>query len=305
MRRMGIRTPVSHNLAMTLGGLREGVTPLDMAHAYETFIEHGRKVTGTLGADHAGPVGLRRVETLPRPGHGSKVVADNRVRHIRVLPQPVADSAVSIMSTVVTQGTGKRAALGSGTFAAGKTGTTENSGDAWFVGFTDRLTVAVWVGYPDRLKPMLTDFGGAPVEGGTFPALIWHDFMTSADTILDDRQARARERKGLPPESTTSTSPSTAPVPATQTPSSGVPEGGAAVPAQTTPSPSSSSSSSGGGTAPQASAPSTPAPATPKTPAPSTPAAPPSAGTGSGTGSGSGSGTGGAGAGGASAPPSP
>ena len=100
------------------------------------------------------------------------------------------------MTTVISQGTGRRAALGPGQFAAGKTGTTENSGDAWFVGFTKRWTVAVWVGYPDKLKPMLTEFAGAPVEGGTYPALIWHDFMVAANAIADDRNAKERERKG-------------------------------------------------------------------------------------------------------------
>jgi penicillin-binding protein 1A len=64
-RRMGIRTPVSSNLAMTLGGLRQGVTPLDMAHAYETFAADGLRVTGTLGASRAGPVGIREIATLP------------------------------------------------------------------------------------------------------------------------------------------------------------------------------------------------------------------------------------------------
>ncbi len=59
--RMGIRTPVSSNYAMTLGGLHQGVTPLDMAHAYETFIEHGRRIGGTLGAGDDGPVGIDEV----------------------------------------------------------------------------------------------------------------------------------------------------------------------------------------------------------------------------------------------------
>ena len=89
-----------------------------------------------------------------------------------------------------------RAALGPGQFAAGKTGTTENSGDAWFVGFTKRWTVAVWVGYPDKLKPMLTEFAGAPVEGGTYPALIWHDFMAAANAIADDRNAKDARAQG-------------------------------------------------------------------------------------------------------------
>ena len=63
---------------------------------------------------------------------------------------------------------------------AGKTGTTENYGDAWFVGYTPQLVTAVWVGYPNRLRPMLTEFHGGPVAGGTFPAQIWKAFMESA-----------------------------------------------------------------------------------------------------------------------------
>src|SRR4051794_9998877 len=66
--RMGIRTPVSHNYAITLGGLRQGVTPLDMAHAYETLARGGRVTTGSLGAPDHGPVGIREVDT------GSKTI---------------------------------------------------------------------------------------------------------------------------------------------------------------------------------------------------------------------------------------
>jgi membrane peptidoglycan carboxypeptidase len=80
---------------------------------------------------------------------------------------------------VISSGTGKRAALADRT-AAGKTGTTENYGDAWFVGYTPQLATAVWVGYPNRLKPMLTEFNGQAVAGGTFPAEIWRAFTQSA-----------------------------------------------------------------------------------------------------------------------------
>jgi penicillin-binding protein 1A len=269
-RRMGIRTPVSTNYAMTLGGLHEGVTPLDMAHAYETFITHGRRIEGTMGSG-TGPVGIDRVGN-----ERNKVIAKP------VLPRGVADQTVGIMSTVVSQGTGVRAALGNGVFAAGKTGTTENSGDAWFVGFTQRMTVAVWVGYPDKLRPMLTEFQGGPVEGGTFPAIIWHAFMESANKILDDRSARDRVKQGLPPvDTTTSTTPVPA-APAVPSNPSPVPEGG-----NTTAAP-----------APAASTPSAP-PSTPSAPKKqSTPATAPPSSSGTGTG---GSGT----SGGASAPPSP
>src|SRR3954452_16496053 len=259
-RRMGIRTPVSSNPAMTLGGLRQGVTPLDMAHAYETFATDGLRVSGTLGSSKAGPVGIRAVSTLPATGRKPRTLARNDLRRKRILPKDLAQTAVGIMQTVVTRGTGKRAALADGTFAAGKTGTTENSGDAWFVGFTDRLTVAVWVGYPDRLRPMLTEFAGGPVEGGTFPALIWHDFQTTANKIIDTRVAKERERKGLPPLPPRTTTTASTPPPSIAPPSSA---DGGNVPAPAT----TQAAPAGGGTsAPPAT--STPAPA----PAPSTPA---------------------------------
>ena len=76
-------------------------------------------------------------------------------------------------------GTGKRAYLPNRPMA-GKTGTTENYGDAWFVGYTPQLAVAVWVGYPTTLKPMLTEFHGDAVTGGSFPALIWKSFVEKA-----------------------------------------------------------------------------------------------------------------------------
>ena len=223
-RRMGIRTPVSSNPAMTLGGLRQGVTPLDMAHAFETFQTGGRRITGTLAAQDDGPVGISMVEDKD-----GKPVKNglNRTQRIPVLSQVTARTASQIMSTVVSEGTGKRAAMGE--FAAGKTGTTENSGDAWFVGFTDRLTVAVWVGYPDATRPMTSEFQGGPVEGGTFPALIWHDFQVAANTILDKRVAEDRRRKGLPP--TTGPTGPTSTQPPVATPSATtVPREGAAVP---------------------------------------------------------------------------
>ena len=72
---------------------------------------------------------------------------------------------------------------------AGKTGTTENYGDAWFVGYTPQLVVAVWVGYPNALRPMLTEFHGDAVAGGTYPALIWKSFMETGAAVPDERRA--------------------------------------------------------------------------------------------------------------------
>jgi membrane peptidoglycan carboxypeptidase len=92
-----------------------------------------------------------------------------------------------LLQNVVAQGTGVRAQLPDGRPVAGKTGTTENYGDAWFVGYTPQLAVAVWVGYPHRLVPMLSEFHGQPVAGGTFPALIWKSFMERALPYLHDQ----------------------------------------------------------------------------------------------------------------------
>ncbi len=190
--RMGITTPLSTNPAMTIGGLTVGVTPLDMAHAYETIAHGGRRVTGSL-AEHGAPVAIQEVDagehTLPDGNHHDV----NHVVTIPVLPPDIAQTETSMLETVLQYGTGKAAAIGQ--FAAGKTGTTSNYGDAWFVGFDSKYTVAVWVGYPDKLIPMLTNFNGTPVLGGTFPALIWHDFMTSALGI-DKTRAEAAANKG-------------------------------------------------------------------------------------------------------------
>ena len=195
-RQMGIRTPVSSNYAMTLGGLKQGVTPLDMAHAYETLAAGGKRVTGTLGAANGGPVGIREI----RDRRG-RIVERNQIRRRWVVSQKLADMETEILKSVICCGTGKSAQIGG--FAAGKTGTTENYGDAWFVGFNKRWTVAVWVGYPDRLKSMELDYGGSPVAGGTYPASIWRDFILAADQIQNQREAEKAAREGreyVPPD---------------------------------------------------------------------------------------------------------
>ena len=103
----------------------------------------------------------------------------NRPKEFKAMTPTQAGVVNSILQEAVRYGTGKRAYLPNRP-AAGKTGTTENYGDAWFVGYTPQLAVAVWVGYPTTLKPMLTEFRGEPVTGGSFPALIWKSFMEKA-----------------------------------------------------------------------------------------------------------------------------
>jgi penicillin-binding protein 1A len=261
-RDMGIRSRVSTNPAITLGGLDEGVTVLDMAHAYETFARRGKRIEGTLGAPDGGPVGINFIREAD--ADEDEYVARNKVLEKEVLPGSLADTVTPILQSVVSSGTGVEAQYGG--FAAGKTGTTENYGDAWFVGYTEEYSVAVWVGYPDSVKPMKTDFAGAPVAGGTYPAMIWSTFARSAQEILDRREAeRLAEEGGDPETSTLPVDPSVAPVtptdpttstaPATSTPETSAPE--SATPQEDAPAPDP-----------------TPAPApapTPATPAPTAP----------------------------------
>ncbi len=195
-RRMGIRSPVSHNYAMILGGLKIGVTPLDMAHAYETFATGGNRVYDpVLGAPHQGPTGIAQIKCPSRVCGGGKTVTDHPV-YKRVVPAATVATVHSMLEGVThSGGTGTAAAI-PGVDVVGKTGTTSNYGDAWFVGWTPQMTVAVWVGFPNGLVSMATDYNGQPVEGGTYPAIIWHDFMVQALQILQEEQAAAAAKAG-------------------------------------------------------------------------------------------------------------
>ena len=152
---MGVRTKLSTNPAMMLGGLKQGVTPLEMAYAYSTIANKGVRVSGSL-ASYAGRAGGDRGAST-----GGGRDDQNEKRTERVFPDAVGETAQR-----AARRRGARAAPARGAqigeFAAGKTGTTENYGDAWFVGFNKELTVAVWVGYPDKLKYMETEYGGQP-----------------------------------------------------------------------------------------------------------------------------------------------
>jgi penicillin-binding protein 1A len=276
--RMGITTPLSTNPSMTIGGLTVGVTPLDMAHAYETIAHSGQRVTGSMVEDDGEPVGIQEVEAGSQPLPDGSRLDKNKVEARRVLAPGVAATETSMLETVLEYGTGKAAAIGQ--FAAGKTGTTSNYGDAWFVGWDSKYTVAVWVGFPNKLVPMTTYFDGGPVLGGTFPALIWHEFMTSALQIEQERAEHAAAGRtatgktgaasgtglseAISPSSTGATS-----RPSTTTPGAGKTNG-----KPSTPSGAGNQTGAGAGSATPEHAAATPAP----TPAPAheAPSAPPS-----------------------------
>jgi len=153
-------------------GLEGEINALEMARAYATIANRGVRVDGSLMGDRP-----RVVQHVERTRAGRKI-EENTPQGKPVLEPGEATVLTEILQDVVQSGTGRRASV-PGLSVAGKTGTTDNYADAWFVGYTPELVVAVWVGYPDRLRPMLTEFGGEPVTGGTLPAQIWREFVES------------------------------------------------------------------------------------------------------------------------------
>jgi penicillin-binding protein 1A len=158
---LGITTKLDGYPAEGLGGLRLGVSPLEMANAYATIADGGVR--------HK-PIAIKRVvfpdgksEDLGKP-IGKRTFTDG-----------VAYEATKILEQNVQRGTGTAAAIGCP--VAGKTGTVDDYTDAWFIGYTPHLTSAVWVGYPNQKVPMYS-VHGIRVAGGTFPAQIWHDYMS-------------------------------------------------------------------------------------------------------------------------------
>ena len=176
-RRQGITSPLKPYLSIGLGG--QAVNPLEMARAYAAFANGGLRIDGALTGNHPRAIVAVGDKHAGVVACGGPHVHCNRMEKHRALRPDTAAAVSAILQRVVREGTGTRAALPDRP-AAGKTGTTENYGDAWFVGYTPQLVTAVWVGYPDKLVPMTTQFHGDSVAGGTFPALIWKTFMKTA-----------------------------------------------------------------------------------------------------------------------------
>jgi penicillin-binding protein 1A len=163
-RDMGIKSKLNSYPAEGLGGLEFGVSPLEMANAYATLASGGWRNKPKAITKVTFPDG--EVDDLSQPRR-HKAFTDGEVYEI-----------TKILEQNVTGGTGTKAQIGCP--AAGKTGTTDNHRDAWFVGYTPRLATSTWVGYPDRQVEMTSTYFGGPVAGGTFPAEIWGDYMRVA-----------------------------------------------------------------------------------------------------------------------------
>ena len=156
-RRMGIRSPIQTGPSMALGAVE--VSPLEMAQAYAPLANGGL---------FAAPYGIERIRT-----RSGEVLYERRPEaRAPVLNNPALSYTNRMLRAVVQRGTGTRAVV-PGYDLAGKTGTTSDYKDAWFVGYTGGFTTAVWVG-KDNNKPM------GRVTGGSSPADIWRGFMTAA-----------------------------------------------------------------------------------------------------------------------------
>lgn len=174
-KKLGITTlvedgsPNDDNLASAaLGGLTKGVTPLEMAAAYGAFANKGVYIKPTA-----------IVKILDRNGN---VLEDNSsdMQKTQVMSEKTAYEMTSMLEGVIARGTGTAASIGRP--AAGKTGTTDDNHDAWFIGYTPDIVTAVWVGDDTGSQSL------GEIYGGTVPAQIWHDYMASAvsGTSADD-----------------------------------------------------------------------------------------------------------------------
>jgi penicillin-binding protein 1A len=155
--RMGITSPLEPNLSLALG--TSAITPLDQASGYSTVANQGVHVT---------PTAFR----LVKDSLGNVVLNDELPQEDEVVSAGVAYIVTTMLEDVINHGTGYPNAV-IGRPAAGKTGTTSDFRDAWFVGFTPDLVAAVWIGNDDY-KPMNESYGG------DVPARIWARFMKGA-----------------------------------------------------------------------------------------------------------------------------
>jgi membrane peptidoglycan carboxypeptidase len=160
--RLGVTQNVPAYLSITLG--TQETTPLEMATVASTL---------AAGGIRHDPVFVAKVTTPD-----GKVLIDNTNSNgKRVIAQDLVDCETDLLRGVVSQGTGTNAQV-EGHDVAGKTGTTDQKADAWFLGFTPQLAAVVWMGAPASAVPM-TDVGGIEVFGGTYPARIWQAFSAA------------------------------------------------------------------------------------------------------------------------------
>ncbi len=172
--RMGVTSYLNADPAIVLGGLKYGVSPLEMASAYGTLANAGEHVEPTI--------------ILQIKDSTGKVIWKANPKRTQAISAGVAYDVTRILEQNVQSGTGTKAKIGRP--AAGKTGTTQENSDAWFCGYTPHLSTTVWVGHPEAQIPM-NDVHGIAVTGGSFPAIIWQKFMSVAESEYPEAEFAA------------------------------------------------------------------------------------------------------------------
>jgi penicillin-binding protein 1A len=168
---MGITTELDGIPAEGIGGLRLGVSPLELTDAYATLAS---------GGIHHDPVSIEKV-TFPN----GKVDRPRGAQPQRVLSEAVAYQVTRLLHDNITEGTGTAAYTGCAG-QAGKTGTTDEYTDAWFSGYQPNLATAVWVGYPESNEISMSSVHGITVFGGTFPAEIWNSLYSNGSVPCEE-----------------------------------------------------------------------------------------------------------------------
>jgi penicillin-binding protein 1A len=177
---MGITSEVEAYPSTAIGGLGKGVTPLEMASAYSTLPNQGVHMKPYL------------VERVTKEENGEEIVVEeHRLRDEQALTRDEAAMVTQALRRVITDGTASYyhdldAEIGRP--SAGKTGTTNNFVDAWFIGFIPQLSTSVWVGYPDERTPMVNINGLPEINGENYPLDIWSLYMQDAVSMYPEQE---------------------------------------------------------------------------------------------------------------------
>ncbi len=172
---LGIETPLEYDYTIALGS--NGVKLYEFTRAYGAFANGGFVVQ---------PYSVERVET----SRGKVVYQAPKTKISHQLSMKTAAEMTAMMKTVITNGTGRAASIGKP--AAGKTGTTDDNKDAYFMGYTPNIVTGVWVGNDDNIAM------NKSIQGGTVPALIWKDVMKVATEPYGNAEFNYPEVKLIP-----------------------------------------------------------------------------------------------------------
>lgn len=180
MRNIGINAEIPRELTIALGSI--STSPLELTAAYSTFANNGVKIT---------PIAIKYITDLK-----GAVLESNEPERVEAISPQTSFLTTSIMKDVINYGTGMRANVGRP--AAGKTGTSNDYKDAWFIGYTPQIVACVWVGFDDMRRSL-----GAGEVGGRAAAPIWANFiknMLSNEDAADFTMPEGISRLAIDPK---------------------------------------------------------------------------------------------------------